>query len=79
MRCRSRDCVPFSVRTPARQRARFGIRAVVGVHADTHAHRDVQILVIDAVWSAQRSDYLLCAEGCVFRARHLREQKHEFR
>jgi hypothetical protein len=57
---------------------RLSILTVTRVYANADAHRDVQILLVEAMWRAQRSEYLVATQGCVFSASHFREQHHEF-
>src|SRR5438105_12987461 len=54
------------------------VRAVIRVDADTDAHRDLQILMADAVRSAHGGEYLVSSKGCMFGASHFRKQNHEF-
>jgi hypothetical protein len=56
----------------------LSVRPVIRVHADADARRDAQILVLDAVWCSQCSEYFVGAEGRVIWAGHFREQNHEF-
>jgi hypothetical protein len=57
---------------------RFGVRTVSGVHADAHTRRDMQVLLVDMVWSAHSGEYLASDEGCIFRAGDFRKEDHEF-
>ena len=56
----------------------LGTRTIIGVHGDACAHRDTQMVMVNAVGCAQCREYLIRAQGRIFRAAHFREQNHEF-
>jgi hypothetical protein len=56
----------------------LGVRPVIGVDDDTDAHREVQIVLIDAVGRVQRQKHFLRTDGCILCMGHFREQNHEF-
>jgi hypothetical protein len=56
----------------------LGIRTVIGVHTNANTHRDMQIVMLDAMGGMQRSEYLVGTQGGVFGVGDFREQYHEF-
>jgi len=56
----------------------LGIRSVGGVHTNTDARSDVQILVFDVVRRGDRSEQLVGAEGRVLCTSYFGQQDHEF-
>jgi len=57
---------------------RLGIRAVSGVHADTHARSDVQGQAIDRQRRGNRGEQVVRAERRILRTGHFRQQDDEF-